>query len=227
MKSYVQSQNVKPRGWNGHKTCPRVNEQIPDTEAITAAVSVSPWSLPYHSYIPLSRGQTRGRARSGLADFISTHEQSVDLFFHKVSPPNGTICDAMMPATPYSRSHHQNRLGNPAHQPVFAPLPVAAGWMVMNMLRPHPCGCSGGCGYRSGRGFVKSGLAAGTPCLPKSGMCGSWLVNISCTVFSSRIRLPVVGDFPSFNSAARISGSPLASSKTRAETYTDLDTLLA
>lgn len=62
------------------------------------------------------------------------------------SPAKGNICDATKPATPFSRSHHQKRFGNPAHHAVFLPLPVAPSCIVSMNVSPHPCGCSSGCG---------------------------------------------------------------------------------
>lgn len=55
-------------------------------------------------------------------------------------------------------------------------------------------------------GLVRSGLAAGMGLRPKSGNCGIWLVNISWTVLDERMRLLVVGDWPSLRRVARISG---------------------
>ena len=118
---------------------------------------------------------------------------------------NGTIWLAMIPATPCSRSHHQNKFGNPAHHPVFWPLPVAPSWIVSMNVRPQPCGCSCGCGYSSGILFVNSGFESGIPWRPKLGNCGIWFVNICATVSGLRSWKPVVGDLPSFRSVARIS----------------------
>lgn len=53
--------------------------------------------------------------------------------------------------------------------------------------------------------LVKSGFAAGIPCLPKLGNSLIWLRNISSTVASARIRTPVVGEVPLLRSVERIS----------------------
>lgn len=44
---------------------------------------------------------------------------------------------AIMPATPFSRSHHQKRLAMPAHHAVFLPRPVGPGSMVIMKDKPH------------------------------------------------------------------------------------------
>lgn len=58
---------------------------------------------------------------------------------------------------------YQKRLAMPAHQAVFAPLPVAPGSCVIIKDNPHPCGGFPSCGYNSGAGLVCSALAAAMP----------------------------------------------------------------
>lgn len=55
-------------------------------------------------------------------------------------------CAPRKPATPFSRSIHQKQLHKPIHHIVFAPRPVEPGSIVRNPAKPHPCGCSRGCG---------------------------------------------------------------------------------
>ena len=53
----------------------------------------------------------------------------------RINPTN-----AILPTRP------PNKSGNPAHQPVFFPLPVAPSCVVNTNFKPHPYGCSDGCG---------------------------------------------------------------------------------
>jgi hypothetical protein len=131
---------------------------------------------------------------------VSTSNQSPSTF----GSPKGNIWLQTIPPTPVSRSHHHQQFGRPAQNPVVFDLPVGPPFDIMN-VKPQPCGALPSFGYRSPSGLVRSGLASGMPCLPKSGNFSTWLVNMSSTVSSLSICAPVVGEVPSLSSVAMIS----------------------
>lgn len=118
--------------------------------------------------------------------------------------PNGMIWAHIIPATPFSRSHHQKRFGRPDHCAVLIERPVAP--PLSAKVSPQPWRSPATVGCSPVAEFVRSDFALGMYFSRRGGRLPIWSPNIFSTVSLFSSCFPVVGEVPLLRSIARISG---------------------